>query len=126
MLKPDHVRRLAGTMVANGVMTLEVKGNGYALRLVRAPGAGAGRAAVVVPSASPASGLFHPRGADDGLPGLEVGAPVILGEPVGYVAVGPLRFVCVAAASGQLAGPLPAEGQAVGAGDILFTVETET
>lgn len=130
MLELEQVKELAATMIAKDITTLEVKGRDYALRLVRSPGA-----VPVVSDAtrprhdrvqilSPATGQFCSRGDDDGLAALDRGAEVLAGEPLGYVGIGPVRLLCVSPAAGRLAGRMPSQGQAVGAGDTLFTLET--
>lgn len=126
----EQVKELAAAMAANGVSSLEVKGDQYALRLVRTPGtapasgAATGSRARKVQALSPAAGPFHNRGGDDGLAALERGAQVLAGEPLGYVGHGPVRIPCVAPETGTLVGRLPAQGQIVRKGEPLFTMET--
>jgi biotin carboxyl carrier protein len=128
----DQLNELARTMIAYGVTSLEVKGKGYAIRLVRAPGAMPVVAEATssrperVQAFSPATGPFHHRGGDDGLAVLERGAQVLTGEPLGYVGIGPVRLLCVSPAAGKLVGRLPSQGETVSTGDPLFTVETKT
>jgi hypothetical protein len=126
----NQVNELAGTMIANGIASLEVKGKDYAIRIVRAPGA---RPVLAVATGldlektkaySPATGPFHPRGGDDGFPDLKRGAQVLAGEPLGYVAFGPVRLLCVSPATGKLVGRIPPRGEIVSTGDTLFTLET--
>ncbi len=127
MLTLEHMNELAGTMIANGIASLEVKGNDYALRLERSPDAASITADApgldLMTALSPADGVFHPRGEADGLPVLHSGAQVVEGEPLGYIGIGPVRFLCVSPTSGQVIGTLPVKGITVSAGDPLFTVE---
>lgn len=132
MLTLEHVKELAGTMIANGVTTLEVTGKDYAVRFVRAPdampvmGEAAGLRPETVQTLCPATGVFHHRGHDDGMPVLELGAQVVDGEPLGYVGVGPVRLLCVSPATGRLVGPVPSQGETITAGTPLFAVEIST
>lgn len=128
----DQVNELARTMIANGIASLEVKGQDYAIRLVRAPGARPFLAEMTglrpeeTQALSPATGPFHPRGGDDGFPDLEHGAQVLAGEPLGYVAIGSVRLLCISPATGRIVGLMPSPGQTVSAGAPLFSVETRT
>ncbi len=132
MMTLDQVNELAGTMIANGVTSIEVKGKDYAVRLVRRPGArpaeaeASGSVSERTQVFSPATGAFHTRGGDDGFPELKQGAQVLGGEPLGYIGFGPVRLLCVSPVSGKLVGPLPSLGGTVSAGAPLFTVETRT
>lgn len=123
----DHVNELVATMIANGVETLELTGRDYAVRLVRAPGSGAATSGFPEPvlehALSPASGPFYPRGGDDGFTDLERGAHVRAGEPIGYIALGSVRLLCVAPATGQLRTALPPTGTPVMANESVVTVE---
>ena len=130
MLELEQVKALAATMMANGISSLEVKGNDYALRLVRAPGTmpvvsdATGPRHHTVQALSPATGAFRHLGDDDGLAALGRGAQIFAGDPMGYVGIGPARLLCISPASGKLVGRLPSQGEIVSAGDILFTLET--
>jgi len=130
MLTLEQVNELAETMIANGIASLEVKGNDYAVRLVRAPGAmpvvaeATGSRHETAQAVSPANGPFQIRGGDDGLAVLERGAQVLAGETLGYVGIGPVRLLCVSPATGRLVGRLPSQGETISTGDPLFNVET--
>ena len=125
MLTIEHVNQLVRSMVANDVVTIEVSGNDYAIRLARFPELTkpANVKPALVQCLSPATGIFHARGEDDGLAALEPGAQVAAQETLGYIGIGSIRLLCVSQATGTLVGPLPPPGQTVDAGTSLFKVE---
>lgn len=127
MLTVEQVSELADAMVANDLASLEVKGSGYTVRMTRAHGSSKVDAPGLKPpplkSLSPATGLFRPRGGDDGLPELKSGAQVLGKEPLGYIEIGPFRVLCVSPTPGRITGQLPKSGTTVTMGDPLFTVE---
>ena len=128
MLTLEQVSELADTMVANGIESLEVKGTNYAVRMFRAPGASSkvkvhGPKPAFAKALGPATGSFHPRGLDDGLPELKSGVQVLIKEPLGYIGIGPVRVPCLSPAKGRIIGALPAPQETITVGDPLFTVE---
>jgi len=128
MLTLEQVSELADTMVANGIESLEVKGTNYAVRMVRAPGVSSkvnvhGPKTASAKTLGPATGSFHPRGLDDGLPELKRGAQVLIKEPLGYIGIGPVRVLCLSPATGRIIGALPTPQETVTAGEPLFTVK---
>lgn len=130
MFELEQVKALAAIMMANEILTLEVEGNDYALRLVRAPDAmprvsnATGSKHGTVQALSPAAGTYWSLGDDDGLTTVDRGSRVSVGDPLGYVGIGPARLLCTAPATGRLVGRLPSQGETVLGGDTLFTVET--
>lgn len=128
MLTLEHVSELAGTMVANDIGLLEVKGANYSVRLVRAPGAAlkgdaSGPTSAAIHALAPATGSFHPRGLDDGLLMLKTGAQVLIKEPLGYIGIGPLRVPCLSPVAGRIIGALPTQQKTVACSEPLFVVE---
>ena len=130
MLELEQVKELVATMMTNDLSSLEVRGTNYSIRLVRArcatPRAASvtGSKLVAVYVRSPATGTYRSLDDDDGLAPPDCGSQVFAGDPLGYVEIGPVRLLCIAPAAGRLVGRLPSQGQAVNAGDIMFTLET--
>jgi hypothetical protein len=128
MLTIEQVSKLADTMLANDLGLLEVKGTHYAVRMVRAPGAssipdGHSPKPAAAKALSPATGSFHPRGLDDGLPELKRGAQVLIKEPLGYIGIGPVRVLCRSPATGRIIQTVPASQETVTTGAPLFILE---
>ncbi|MDO5641641.1 MAG: hypothetical protein Q4G26_04530 [Paracoccus sp. (in: a-proteobacteria)] len=122
--------QIIAAMRASGTTALTIKASGKQLRLVLQPDhrSSAGQALATEArqpneARSPGIGNFLPRGTDDGLPTLETGAEIKLGEVLGYVVQGAVRMIVSAPCSGTLTGEVPASGHLCGYGDTLFTIE---
>lgn len=135
MLTQEDMDLLIDAMRANGVTRLEYAHHKRRLYLnLSLPAAqaaavapkvlqGTSRAILSMAVKSPGIGRLVARGAHDGLPALLPGSAVSEGEPLGYIAQGPVLQLLVAPQDGTLSGAFPAEGQTFGFGDTVFEME---
>lgn len=127
------ITRLIDAMRANGVTRLEWehlrKGTRVCLTLPEAagpPSALPKPGPVRISVAAPTIGTFVARGGDDGMSALAEAASVQPGEPLGYIAQGPVLHLLTAPCAGTLLAGLPANGQIFGYGDTVLELAGET
>ncbi|MDO6729781.1 hypothetical protein Q4577_07110 [Marinovum sp. 2_MG-2023] len=127
MFPQSDLNRIVAAMRANGVTSLALRDNHNKLHLDLAAGVDPAPQTPAKPLSrdikSPGIGRFSPRGGDDGLPRLDPATPVSLGEVLGYLGQGSVRLALCSPDHGALCGPTPDEGQILGFGDVLFTLE---
>jgi hypothetical protein len=120
MVSQADLDRLLAAMRTTGTIELEIASGEEHLRLVLPPGPVATTVTEMpppIPARSPAIGHWLARGAGDGLLPLAVGEPVLSGEALGYVLLGPLRWIVVAPEAGEVIDAGPDDGTLVGHGD---------
>lgn len=120
---PALIDTLAGWLEQSGAREIEITtADGQALKIVLGAAGKAGAAAAPrgedVRVKAPLAGHFRLAGDS------QAGRTVEAGEILAFVEVGPVRLPVVAPAAGRLGDIHAGDGDAVGYGAILFTVES--
>lgn len=131
MFSDSEKLRLVEAMRRSGITRLEIDCGEKDLLTLALPPACPDAAAPTVETAtptpvkSPGMGRFVAAGGDDGLGQVTVGDRIGAGQVLGYLELDGARLPVCAPTPGILRGDLPAEGQIIGFGDPLFTLEAE-